>query len=406
MKIKFCNANIITVNDNFDVIFGDVVVHDNIIKYVGKKLSNKHELSLEIDKVIDCKNNILMPGLINTHSHAAMTLFRGMADGVLFQEWWEKNMLPLEAKLTKADIARGAEIAFREMLSNGITSVFDCYFNAEQTVKVANNLNIRLGVAFGAISPKDVVTQKSLQSEFDFLAKQKNVIPFLYAHSTYSCDEQQFAEILKFAKKNNLVFSTHISETLLEVGEVHNKYGVTPVGLLESYGMFDVPCVLAHCVHCDKDDIAIMKKYNVTVSHNPGSNLKLGSGIAPVYSYLKNNINVCLGTDGAASNNNLDILKEMNLAGNLQFGIMHNPSLISAAQLIKMATVNGAKAFNISNLGAIKEGYLADIILIDNNLPNMQPQNNLISNLVFSATNKNILLTMVNGEIAYNKYKS
>lgn len=402
MKTKFVNAHIVTVNENFDVIFGDLVVENNLIVYVGKTLPENSEHNNNVTNIIDCKNNILMPGLINAHSHAAMTLFRGMGDGVVFHEWWRETMLPLEQKLTNKDIYNGAKIAVQEMLSNGITTYFDCYFNYNETIKATQELGGRVGIAFGVIKPTDKITQKSLEKEYKALLKERNVIPFLYAHSTYSCDEFQFMELLKFAKKENLVFSTHVSETLSEVGEIHNKFGVTPVGLLEQYGMFDIPCVLAHCVHCDKDDVEILKKYNVSISHNPASNLKLGSGIAPLNSFLKNDINVCLGTDGAASNNSLDILKEMYLAGNLQFGLLNNPKVISAKELIKMATVNAAKAFNVNNLGVLQEGYLADIIMLNNNAPNMQPQNNLISNIVFSANAKNVVLTMVDGKIVYS----
>lgn len=402
MKIKFTNANIVTVNENFDVFFGDLIVENNIIVYAGKTVEQNSEVNKNISQVIDCKNNILMPGLINAHSHAPMSLFRGMGDGVVFEDWWRETMLPMEQKLTKKDIYNGAKIAVSEMLGNGITTFFDCYFHYNETIKAAQELGARVGIGFGAIKPSDKVTQKTLEKEYNILRKLKNVIPFLYAHSTYSCDEYQFAELLKFAKKQQLPFSTHVSETLNEVGEIHNKFGVTPVGLLESYGMFEVPCVLAHCVHCDKDDVHILKKYEVSVSHNPASNLKLGSGIAPLYSFLKSGLNVCLGTDGAASNNNLDILKEMYLAGNLQFGLLNNPKIVSAKELIKMATVNAAKAFCVPNLGVLAPGYLADIIMLNNNAPNMQPQNNLISNIVFSANAKNVVLTMVDGKVVYS----
>ena len=402
MKIKFYNAQLVTVNNTFDVIEnGQLVVNNNTIEYVGKNIEHDTQL---YDKEINCKGNVLMPGLINTHSHAAMSLFRGMGDGVNFEKWWKKTMLPLEQSLTDADFYKGVKISASEMVANGITTFFDCYFNYKQTIKACNDVGIRVGIGFGAISGSNKFELNDLEKQYEYLKAQPNVIPFLYAHSTYSCDEYQFATLLTMARKHNLVFSTHVSETLSEVGECHNKYGVTPVGLLESYGMFDVPCVLAHCVHCDKDDVNILKKYNVTIAHNPASNLKLGSGIAPVYSFVKNGLNVSLGTDGAASNNGLDMLKEMYLAGTLQFGTLNNAELLQAQDLIKMATINGAKGFGVHNIGALIEGYLADIIMLDVSMPNMQPQNNLISNIAFSANTKNVVLTMVNGTIVYNTF--
>lgn len=406
--IKFTNATIVTVNDKQEIIKnGDLVVDNNIIKYVGKKLSKQNELPFlknGYEQVIDCQENIIMPGFINTHSHAAMTLFRGMAEGVIFEDWFDKKIKPLEDNLQQGDIYSGAKIAISEMLQNGVTSFFDLYFDYTETIKAAKELGARVGVGFGAISGKETLSQGFLQQQYDYLVSSK-VIPFVYAHSVYAVDEKQFEELVTFARKHNLVFCTHVSETLTEVGQTHNKYGVTPVGLLENYGVLDLKTVLAHCVHCDKDDVEILKNYNVTVATNPSANLKLGSGIAPVYSFLKNGLNVSIGTDGVASNNALDMFKEMYLAGTLQYGVLNDASLISAEQMLKMATVNGAKAYNINNLGVLKNDYLADIIMLNAKSPNMQPMNNVINNIVFSANPKNVLLTMVDGKIVYNNYK-
>jgi 5-methylthioadenosine/S-adenosylhomocysteine deaminase len=224
-------------------------------------------------------------------------------------------------------------------------------------------------------------------------------------HSVYSCDESQYGEINKYAIKHNLVKSTHISETLSEVGIIDSKYQMTPIGLLESYGFFDSPCVLAHCVHCDKDDIEIMKNYEISVASNPSSNLILGSGIAPLYSFVKNNINVSIGTDGAASNNNLNMFKEMYLADNLQAGVLNQASAITTIDALKMATVRGAMALGYDNLGRIEEGYMADLIMIDVSKPNMQPLNDIYSNLVNACESGNVSMTMVNGKILYKDGK-
>ena len=212
-------------------------------------------------------------------------------------------------------------------------------------------------------------------------------------------------EINKYASKHDLIKSTHVSETLNEVGQIVSKHGVTPIGLLEQIGFFDTPCILAHCVHCDQDDIDIMKKYDITVSTNPSSNLILGSGIAPLYSYIKNQINVSIGTDGAASNNNLNMFKEMYLADNLQAGVLNQPKAIMTIDALKMATIRGAKALGYDNLGRVEEGYLADLIIIDTHKPNMQPNNDIFNNLVNACESNNVILTMVDGKILYSDGK-
>ena len=202
---------------------------------------------------------------------------------------------------------------------------------------------------------------------------------------------------------NKLIKSTHASETLTEVGITDNKYQMTPIALLESYGFFHSPAVLAHCVHCDRDDIEIMSKYEITVATNPSSNLILGSGIAPLYSYVKHNINVSIGTDGAASNNNLNMFKEMYLADNLQAGVLNQARAITTIDALKMATVRGALALGYDNLGRLQEGFLADLIMIDISRPNMQPLNDIYNNLVNACESNNVIMTMINGKIVYKE---
>ena len=431
MRIKFINATIVTVRvllstmpkfDEFEIYEnGMLVVEDNIITYAGKQGDysiEKHGPFIEdgkavskiikyledsdFDKIIDCQGNILMPGLINTHCHAAMSFLRGRAEGSDFNTWWYEQVRPIEQTMTDADYYKGVKIAAQEMMQNGITTFFDVYMNYEQTIKAVSELGMRVGIGFGVISDTDTTTMEKLEKELNFLKSQNNVYPLIYTHSVYSCDEHQFGTLIQFAKKHNLVFCTHASETLKEVGECHNKYGVTPIGLLEKYGVFDVRCVLAHLVHCDIDDAEIMGRHDVTCSHNPSSNLKLACGIAPITTYKKYGINIALGTDGAASNNSLNLFKEMYLAGMLQAGVLNDASAFTAQELIKMATINGARAYKINNLGALQEGYLADIIMLDSSLPNMQPNNNVVSNIVYSAGPQNVIMTMIDGKIVYN----
>jgi 5-methylthioadenosine/S-adenosylhomocysteine deaminase len=394
MKKVITNAIIVTLNKDNEIIKGQVEIEDNIITYVGESRDTDGE-------IIDGKGNIIMPGFVNTHCHLAMTLFRGYGENSNFKNWWVDYMRPLEEKLEIDDCYYGATLGMLELIKNGVTTVADFYLHPEETAKASIDTGMRVNIGIGAITGREILSDDSLKSDMDMISVSPLIKPILYAHSLYSCDESQFAELNKFANKYNLIKSTHASETLTEVGLIDNKYNKTPIALLESYGFFDSPSILAHCVHCDKDDIEIMSNYDVTVATNPSSNLILGSGIAPLYSYVKNNINVSIGTDGAASNNNLNMFKEMYLADNLQAGVLNQSRAITTIDALKMATVRGALALGYENLGRIVEGYLADIVMIDIHRPNMQPLNDIFNNLVNACESNNVIMTMINGKIVY-----
>lgn len=399
MKTIIKNAIIVTLNaDNKIFRNGQVEIEDNKIIYVG----DNRECSGE---VIDARGNIIMPGLINTHCHLAMTLFRGYGENTNFKNWWMDYMRPLEEKIEENDCYYGATLGILELLKNGVTTVADFYMNNEETAKAVMDTGIRACIGVGAITGKEVLDEKYLDREIENISISPLIRPILYAHSLYTCDEGQFLELNKYASKHGIIKSTHVSETLLEVGTIYNKYNKTPIALLESYGFFDTPSLLAHCVHCDQEDIDIMKNYDITVATNPSSNLILGSGIAPLYSYIKNNINVAIGTDGAASNNSLNMFKEMYLADNLQAGVLNQASAITTIAALKMATIRGAIALGYDNLGRIEEGYLADIIMIDSKKPNMQPFNDIYNNLVNACESNNVIMTMVDGKIVYKDDK-
>lgn len=395
MKKIIKNAIVVTMNrDNEIIRNGQIEIEDNLITYVGPI----REMSGDI---IDAGGNIVMPGFINTHCHLAMTLFRGYGENSNFNNWWLDYMRPLEEKFETDDCYYGATLGILELLKNGVTTVADFYMNNLETAKAVADTGIRANIGIGAITGREILTEDYLKNEIDKISICELIKPILYAHSVYTCDESQFGELNKFASKYNLIKSTHASETLKEVGTIVNKYNMTPIALLESYGFFDTPSILAHCVHCDKDDIDIMRNYDITVATNPSSNLILGSGIAPLYSYVKSDINVSIGTDGAASNNNLNMFKEMYLADNLQAGVLNQAQAITTIDALKMATVRGAQALGYDNLGRLENGYLADIIMIDVSKPNMQPTNDIFNNLVNACESNNVIMTMVNGKIVY-----
>lgn len=400
-KTRFINARILTMENGKIIENGEVEIKDNIISYVGAN----RKLTSFVGNTIDAKGNILMPGFVNTHCHAGMSVLRGVGDGSNFGGWWINNIRPLEEKMNNEELYDATKLSFLEMIKSGITTVLDLYFNVEGSAQVALETGLRTNIGFGSIAGE--VLDDLLEEEYEMLTSYGDLVkPVVFCHATYSSDEYSFIKAIEFAKKHNLVLTTHASETLDEVGNCDKKHGKTPIALLESYGYFEQKNILAHCVHCDKDDVEIMKQYNtISVSTNPSSNLYLGSGIAPIYSFVSNGINVCIGTDGPASNNCLNMFKEMFLTKNLQSGVLNQPDAISAMQTLEMATINGAKALNYDNLGMIKEGYLADLILIDINAINMQPKEKYLSNLVSSAGCENVLLTMVNGNILYQNGK-
>jgi len=400
---KFINATIITINEKNDIIRnGEVIVENNLISYVGAPNN-----LIKGDKIIDLKGKILMPGFINTHCHSAMSLMRGIGGNTVFNNWWQ-DMLLIEERLTYQDIYNGTLLSAYEMIRAGITSTVDLYINSEATAQALKDAKMRAWINIGASCIKmQSVDNNVLEKDYKEMINISPLIkPIKYAHAVYSCSDEIYSSFINFANKHNLVFTTHASETLDEVGKIHTQTGFTPIALLEKYGAFDMKCLLAHCVHLDKDDINILKQYkDVSISTNASSNLYLGSGIAPIFAYLKNGINVCLGTDGPASNNSLNMFKEMYLVKNLQSGIMNDASLVSNLDVLKMATINGAKALNTKNLGFIKKGNFADLIVIDNTKPNMQPEHDVISNIVNSCGVENVILTMINGEILYENGK-
>lgn len=395
MKKIIKNATIITMNKENEIVGnGQVEIDGNKIVYVGAIREAEGD-------IIDAKGNIVMPGFINTHCHLAMTLFRGYAENSTFNDWWLDYMRPREDRLEEDDCYYGATLGMLELIKNGVTTVADFYLNPIETAKAVIDTGIRTNIGVGAITGKEIISAQYLDNIINDISISDLIKPILYAHSLYSCDESQFAELNKYASMHGLVKSTHVSETLREVGEISNKYGLSPIALLEEYGFLDTPTLLTHCVHADKDDIEIMSKYDVSIATCPSSNLILGSGIAPLYSFVKNKINVSIGTDGAGSNNNLNMFKEMYLADNLQAGVLNQSKAITTIDALKMATVRGAIALGYDNLGRIEEGYLADLIMIDIYRPNMQPLNNIIGNLVNACESSNVILTMINGKIVY-----
>lgn len=394
MKTLLKNAKILSMKDD-QIRDGHIVVSDNRISYIGKDLPLGN-----FDCVIDCESNLLMPGFKNAHTHSAMTFLRSKADDSSLHDWLFKEIFPREANLYKGCVKELTKVAILEYLSSGITAVLDQYFYPEEFVKTCNEIGFRsvsLAMYDEKVRPNDFIYQ---------LIDKNNVKDSLATfvigmHSEYTGTDKMFENTKVLLDKTKLPFYTHISETKSEVEDCYKNRGMSPVEYFNSLGFFNQGGAVFHGVHLSDNDIKILKEHDITVVSNPSSNMKLASGIAEVKKLLKAGVNVALGTDGPASNNALDMFREMYLVTGLQKLLLNDPVSIPSFEVLKMATVNGAKAMGLNECDTLEVGKLADIIMIDLSRPSMQPINNIISNLVYSGEKDVVKMTMVNGKVLY-----
>lgn len=391
---KLINNAYILKTANEPIIYGCLIIDNDKITYIG---DNKNINENEFQEVIDAKNNLVMPGFIDCHTHSPMTILKGVGENENLENWLFNNIIPVEKKLTKQDVYWATKLAILEYLKNGITTINDMY--VYHTLEVAKAC---YESGFRAVIDIDFDNEILLENAYQECVKYDPLVkPSFCCHSTYLAKEEKFSRIIKFSRKYNTFISTHMSETLTEVGNCTKENNLTPVQLLESYGFFDRPCLVYHSVYLDKDDFSILQKYKVNVCTNPASNLKLGSGIAPVQTLLNRNVNVCLGTDGSSSNNRLDMFREMFLVSCLQKELMKDASALGCEEAINMATINGAKALNLNNIGQLKVGNFADLILLNLHGVNNATNINIKSNIVYASGTEDVLLTMINGKVLY-----
>lgn len=408
MNYRFYNAKILTM-ETMDITEGELWVQDDRILYVGQESDAAaicRSLSLESilwDREIDCEGNLLMPGFKNAHTHSAMTFLRSRADDLPLSEWLNHQVFPMEAKLDGEMIYHLTKLAVLEYLTSGITSVFDMYLTPETTAKACVEMGMQC-VQVGAVSGQEGFEDSLAKMEeryhtlnqFDPLHSY-----FIGFHAEYTCSRALLEQVAAMAHKYQAPVFTHLAETKSEVEGCKERYGVTPLQLLDSMGMFDYGGGGYHCVWMEEKDLEIMQKKKLTAVTNPASNMKLASGVAPISEYLKRGVNVAIGTDGPASNNCLDMFREMFLVTGLAKLREQDAAAVDALEVLKMATVNGAKAMNLQDADVLAKGKQADIIMIDLNQPNMQPINNIPKNLVYSGSKQNVKMTMIRGKILY-----
>ncbi|MGM5482594.1 MAG: amidohydrolase [Nanobdellota archaeon] len=382
----------------------DIYIEKNRISKISKKIDKG------ADRIINAENKTIIPAFINGHSHAAMTLLRGYADDMPLQEWLTKKIWPIEGKLSKDDIYWGTRLACLEMIKSGTTFFNEMYWHFQGIAQAVEDSGIRADISSVMLGFEDDYNANAQISEAkQLLVKSKEFserIGFcLGPHAIYTVSEKGLKWCKDFAKENNLKIHLHLAETKKEVDDCLKIHGKRPVKYLEDMGFLNENVIAAHGVWLDNDELDILQKHNVKVIHNPVSNMKLAVSSSLNFKAMKKRgIKVGLGTDGCSSNNNLDMLEEMKIASLLQKHDSNDPTSLSAKEAFDMATSTGAEIFGL-DCGVIKEGKLADILLIDTNQAEFTPNYNTISNLVYSASGNNIDTTICNGIVLMENRK-
>lgn len=398
MNVRFYNARILTMADGFRIRAGEVWVKGSKIIHVG--LEEEESEPLCWDREIDVQGNLLMPGFKDAHTHSAMTFLRSFADDLPLQEWLHQKVFPMEAKLTPEDIYHLCRLAILEYLTSGITANFDMYLTPDTMVQASVDCGFRT-VICGAVNDFTQSVEE-MDRWYQKYNHHHELIGYrLGFHAEYTTSREILEGIAALAKKYQAPVYTHLAETEEEVKGCLERNGRTPAAYLDSLGMFDYGGGGFHCVHMTEQDMDILKNRGVWAVTNPASNLKLASGIAPVCAMDEKGIGIAIGTDGAASNNCLDMFREMFLVTGLAKLRERDAAAMDANRVLAMAVSDGAKAMGISDCDTLEPGKKADLIIIDLNSPNMQPLNRITKNLVYSGSKQNVKLTMVNGKILY-----
>ena len=403
------NCTILSLCNRKPIENGAIAIRGNRIVFVGKyeRNSEKH-----IGRVIDAERKVAIPGLINCHTHVAMTLFRGIAEDKGLDEWLKSVIWPLEAKLEPEDVYYGAMLGCLEMIKTGTTCFVDMYFHEDMVAKAVQESGIRAFLAPGVIEANDPKRGERMLKEATKLVKQydgmaNGRIRFLLGpHAVYTCSSRLLKKIKNVSTKLKVGLHIHLAESKELAKEIEAKYGVSETELLEKIGFLESNVLAAHCIHLTERDIELLARNEVSVVHNPVANMKLGQGVARVKELIDAGVNVCLGTDGPASNNSLDMFETLKITCLLQKLIYEDPSALSAWQVLRMATLNAAKALGIEKeLGTIEVGKKADIVLVNFEDLNLNPIHDYYANLVYSAKGENVDTVIIDGKVVMENRK-
>ena len=407
MSVLFTNVTALLMDEDFTTLRnGFVAVEGTNISYVGAQRPQG-----TFDETIDCTGKVMMPGFVNCHTHVPMTLMRGYGGGHDLQSWLNDYIFPAEAKWDDRSMAAAAGLGLAEMIASGVTCIADMYMRvgiiARQVLDAGISANLSVGgVYFGDpadFSPGkcgDCAAQKAATEEWHG-AGDGQVLVDASIHGEYTSSAPLWQWMADYAQAHKLGMHVHISETKKEHEEcMGRRGGLTPIQILDKYGVWDTRAIAAHCVYTTPEDWAVMADKGVSCVHNPWSNLKLGSGIAPIPAMVRAGVNVALGTDGVSSHNSADLFDDLKLTAVLHNGVARDPLAFTARQALEVATVNGARALG-RNTGRIEAGRVADLILVDFDAPNLIPCHDEAENLVFSAHGSNVVMNMARGNIIY-----
>ena len=395
MNILIKNTNILSMND-------DKLKKDDIYIKNGKIFKIGKIEDLEVDKVIDGHNFITMPGFINTHTHVGMSFFRNYGDDNDLMTWLNNYIFPAEEKLNEELVYYASLLSFAEMIKTGTTTFADMYFYQEETIKALDKAKLRAQIARGLSSPdeNDYRIKECIELYEKYNGKDGKIEIALGPHAVYTNDKDYLKKIAGIAAKYKMPIHIHLSETKFENDECMKKYGQSPTEVFDTCGIFENRTIAAHGVHLSDGDLDILRSKNVSILHNPSSNLKLSSGICDVSRLMDKRINVALGTDSASSNNKQSMLKEIEVAALISK--LKSADNLKAFDVLKMATINGAKALGLGDkVGTVEEGKCADIIMINIDNINHIPNNDLIASICYSTYENDISYVFIDGELVY-----
>ncbi len=402
MNIRIYNARILTMERNKPIFMGELHAKGNRISYVGAELEKEDTRVQETtwDRQIDAKKNLIMPGFKNAHTHSAMTFLRSYADDLPLGEWLNQKVFPMEARLEKDDIYHLTKLAILEYLSSGTTGILDMYLNPDEVARAAIDCGFRI-VICGALNDftHSIEALEGWQQKYQ---DEEALVRFqLGFHAEYTTSREKMEQIAALSNRFHTPVYMHSTESKSEVEACKERYGMTPTKLFEELGLLEHGGAHFHCIHMSDEDFAILKRKQIYAVTNPSSNLKLASGIPDIQKMLDMGIPVAIGTDGPASNNCLDMFREMFLVTALAKIKTENAAAVDANEVLHMATVNGAHAMGLTQADVLAEGKFADLIMIDLKQPNMQPLHNISKNIVYSGSKINVKMTMVDGKILY-----
>jgi len=402
-NILIQNCTILPITDKGIIRNGVIAIKNSEITYVGEKATAP---KITAEKIIDARDRVAIPGLINCHTHLAMTLFRGIAEDQPLSKWLTETIWPLEAKLQPKDVYKGALLGCLEMIKTGTTTFADMYYYEDQVAKAVEKSGLRAVLTQGTIGVGDPkIGEKTLKNSINFATKHHGyangrVTTRLGPHAVYTCSPELLTKVREAASKLNLGVHIHLAESKEMISQIRQKYGSTEVEILKEIGLLSPDVLAAHCIHLTNKEMKLLATHEVKVAHNPVANMKLAQGAAKIKDITDLGIIVGLGTDGPASNNSLDIFETMKITALLQKLTYLNPTVLSAYEALRMATVNGAKALGIDrNIGSLEVGKRADIILIDLSKPHLKPMHNIYASIVYSAHGSDVDTVIVDGKI-------